>query len=82
MSKQASLSPRKSIQCLTFGGLEAEERRHGPECAKCEVQVGVVQNDNFSWFGYPEDTFPSCRSFFPGLHKASSRVFPILFTHL
>ena len=31
----------------------------------------MVQNSNFSWFGYPDDTEPSTRNFFPGLHKAS-----------
>ena len=29
----------------------------------------LVQCDNFSWFGFPDDTEPSCRDFLPGLDK-------------
>lgn len=36
------------------------------------VYVTVRQSDNFSWFGYPEDTKPhSSRDFFPGLKGGS-----------
>lgn len=31
------------------------------------ADVHLKQADNFSWFGYPEDTFPSSRNFLPGL---------------
>ena len=34
------------------------------------VQVSLVQADNFSWFGYPDDTEPSARNLLPGLAKA------------
>jgi hypothetical protein len=33
------------------------------------VQVSMVQADNFSWFGYPDDIEPSARNFLPGLAK-------------
>lgn len=28
-----------------------------------------MQADNFSWFGFPDDTEPSARNLFPGLAK-------------
>lgn len=31
--------------------------------------MSLVQADNFSWFGYPDDTELSARNFFPGLAK-------------
>jgi hypothetical protein len=34
------------------------------------AQVSLVQADNFSWFGYPDDTEPSARNLLPGLAKA------------
>lgn len=33
------------------------------------AQVHLHQADNFSWFGYPDDTEPSSRSFVPGLES-------------
>ncbi|CAL8466123.1 g5659 [Coccomyxa elongata] len=33
------------------------------------AKVSLVQADNFSWFGYPDDTELSARNFFPGLAK-------------
>lgn len=30
------------------------------------LQLDLVQADNYSWFGYPEDTEPSARNFLPG----------------
>ena len=30
------------------------------------LQLDLVQADNYSWFGYPEDTVPSARNFLPG----------------
>ena len=32
-------------------------------------QITLVQGENFSWFGYPDDTSPSARNFLPGLHS-------------
>ena len=37
------------------------------------AQVNLVQADNLSWFGYPEDPIPSVRAtLLPGITKASS----------
>lgn len=33
------------------------------------LQVDLVQASNLSWFGFPEDTVPSARSFLPGLNE-------------
>jgi hypothetical protein len=33
------------------------------------LQVSLIQADNFSWFGYPDDTVPSARNLVPGLAK-------------
>ncbi|KAK9804274.1 hypothetical protein WJX72_004315 [[Myrmecia] bisecta] len=37
-------------------------RLHAPQ-----AQVTLVQNNNFSWFGYPDDTQPTARNVVPGL---------------
>jgi hypothetical protein len=36
------------------------------------VDVTLCQAQNFSWFGYPEDTLPSARDFVPGLSDDSA----------
>lgn len=32
-------------------------------------ELKVVQGNNFSWFGRPQDTTPSSIDFFPGIKK-------------
>ena len=36
-----------------------------------DMQVALKQMDNFSWFGYPADMYPSVRDFLPGLDKVA-----------
>ena len=35
-----------------------------------EAELHAVQADNYSWFGYPDDTVPSSRNFLPGLRRS------------
>jgi hypothetical protein len=40
------------------------------------AEVDLRQADNFSWFGFPDDTAPSSRDFAPGLPKAPGAAPP------
>ena len=40
------------------------------------LQVDLVQAGNLSWFGYPDDTIPSARTFLPGLNKVIPTAVP------
>lgn len=43
-----------------------------PQDRQCCLQVALAQNDNLSWFGYPDDTTPSARDFLPGLQEVGT----------
>lgn len=52
------------------GSLPAGEPAQCPICHLSRAmpeQVDLVQGDNLSWFGFPDDTSPSSRDFLPGL---------------
>jgi len=49
---------------------------HGADEPSSRPQINVVQCQNLSWFGYPDDTVPSVRaSLLPGFTKVWSAQF-------
>ena len=52
------------------------QRRLMLKCLLLDAHATVVQQPNFSWFGYPDDTTPTSRNFAPGLTQENAAKLP------